>query len=448
MAYTEDDLQEALRQKYRNQEMDLTPESYNRLLGMDLTKVDVPTYPADLVGALMRGAESVTQAPMRSAMMASEQGGNPLQAALSQMGEPPETAPSMGDVDAAAMARLKARYPERVASAMLKPSDMAGIMSQADIPAAGPAMALGEIKGIIKGDDILSQLRTRLDAELAKPKPSMSVVKEIRKAAEDASRYRQGVPYDLYKNSIEGVIPYDVSGGQTPLQKLRSELSDLGSEAEKGIASARERKGILSTQDMMRNKEYKRYKNTFGNRPEYKQAIRTAETMIKNGVADGPAVYVGAGDRTLAVPNFWAEPTGTLGSIEGVIQGMDPLAGFGGPGVPGQNWVDDAVKNYINKHVENDIPINIITAGNPWNAMPRNVEHLPKGSKVTLVYDGYMVPEEELRLLRGVSRMGADINVLPMPNIEHTPEYINNFNRLNTLVEQYKQGVIPIRQGR
>jgi hypothetical protein len=66
-SYNEDDITEALRQKLRGESLDLSPESYNRLLGMDLTKVDVPTYPADLVGGLIRGAEAYTTAPARSA---------------------------------------------------------------------------------------------------------------------------------------------------------------------------------------------------------------------------------------------------------------------------------------------------------------------------------------------------------------------------------------------
>lgn len=149
--YDEDALQEALRQRYQNRELDLTPESYNRLLGMDLTKVDVPTYPADLIGGMMRAGESVTQAPMRSAMMARETGGDQLAAALAQFGEDPSAAPSMGDIDAAARARMAAKYGQRVADVALMPSDVSGILSQAELPGAGPALAAGEIKGVIMG---------------------------------------------------------------------------------------------------------------------------------------------------------------------------------------------------------------------------------------------------------------------------------------------------------
>lgn len=156
MAYTDDDLQEALRQKYRNKSLDL---GVDRLESMDLSRVNVPDTVEDFVGQLYRGAEGVPAIPddvpaderasqgWRDIGMAllSDKSPAPGDDSIQESWDimdifPPEGMASMGAAGAKALA--------------------AKGMALKGVGMMAPALAAGEIKGVIQGG-----LPARLAAE-------------------------------------------------------------------------------------------------------------------------------------------------------------------------------------------------------------------------------------------------------------------------------------------
>lgn len=149
MAYTDEDLEEIIRQRMLNKagtplldSPQVDTSFLDQTMGVNPMNYQQPEYPMEFLGGLARGAESVTDAPRRAAMAAGMQGENPLSAFASKFAENPDDAPTQSDLNEIAKLRLQRDYPQMAAIGF---GDVAGV-PDFDVPALKPMAVVGELK--------------------------------------------------------------------------------------------------------------------------------------------------------------------------------------------------------------------------------------------------------------------------------------------------------------
>lgn len=144
MAYTDEDLEELLKQRMLNKSgtplldgPQVDTSFLDQTMGVNPMNYQQPEYPLEMLSGLGRGLESVTDAPRRAGVAAGIQGQNPFSAFASQFGENPDNAPNQEQINEIAKLRYRQQYPDSLMS-----DDMAG-MPELDV---GPMGALGEMR--------------------------------------------------------------------------------------------------------------------------------------------------------------------------------------------------------------------------------------------------------------------------------------------------------------
>lgn len=220
MAYTDEDLEEIIRQRMLNKAgtplldgPQVDTSFLDQTMGVNPMNYQQPEYPLEMLSGLGRGLESVTDAPRRAGVAAGIQGQNPFSAFASQFGENPDNAPNQEQINEIAKLRYRQQYPDSLMS-----DDVAG-MPELDV---GPMGALGEIKGVIQGGKPFFDTYEKLDT--VRPKLGLARAQYVPK--QDASPIASVFEKNMEKIAARfdaGSLPTKLSN-EMPTKKMGESL--------------------------------------------------------------------------------------------------------------------------------------------------------------------------------------------------------------------------------